>query len=362
MSSSSPPCRPLRSPLRMCSISLCIADRLKPFWQMKIANKIRTGGCLVRSFRQEFWQILCQWIWNLRLEFGQQAQPQVMRLTELTYSQVSAPPTDSDPPPDETPPTGSAPRSSERSPSGDDPPPDETPVSGQTPRPSGDALASAGPPQWARPSYTKGFAGADFALQPDGTLRCPAGHALYAQERRQEPNGSLRVLYAGRLAFCRPCPLREQCQENGANTIHPRRVSAVFWPLSSTPSQAETPACDAPISDAAISDAPACDAPPPSRCVLWGDWQRCQIRRQRVQLLHAQTVLITFGRAETMAPEKEHSPPPSTRTQRAHWRLSWEQRLARNARPSTARPLQITLHGLPAIFVQSFGLPVVPAA
>src|SRR5258707_13626810 len=136
MSSSSPPCRPLRSPLRMCSISLCIADRLKPFWQMKIANKIRTGGCLVRSFRQEFWQIFCPWIWNLRLEFGQQASAQVMRLTELTYSQVSAPPTDSDPPPD------------------------ETPFSGETPRPSGDALASYGPPQWARPSSALGFAGA----------------------------------------------------------------------------------------------------------------------------------------------------------------------------------------------------------
>ena len=50
--------------------------------------------------------------------------------------------------------------------------------------------------------------------------------------------------------------------------------------------------------------------------------------------------------------------PLSTRAQRAHWRLSWPQRLARNARPPTAPPLQITLHGLPAIFVQSFGLPV----
>jgi hypothetical protein len=31
----------------MCSISIYIEDRLKPCWQMKIANKIRTGGCLV---------------------------------------------------------------------------------------------------------------------------------------------------------------------------------------------------------------------------------------------------------------------------------------------------------------------------
>jgi hypothetical protein len=307
---------------------------------------------------QEFWQILCQWIWNLRLEFGQQASAQVMRLTELTYSQVSTSPPPDDPPPDETPPTGSAPRSDESSPSPDDPPPDETPVSGSTPRPTGSTLASYGPPQWARPSYTKGFAGADFALQPDGTLRCPAGHFLYAQERRQEPNGSLRVLYAGRLASCRPCPLRARCQENGANTIHPRRVSAIFWPRTSTCSHAET--AETPASDALISDVPASDAP--SRCVLWGDWQRCQTRRQWMHLLQTQTVLITLGNAETLAQEKKPPPLISTRAQRAHWRLSWEERLARNARPPTAPSLEITLHGLPMTFVQAFGLPIIQAA
>src|SRR5437764_9633088 len=42
-----------------------------------------------------------------------------------------------------------------------------------------DELVSYGPPQWARRSWTSGFAGADFALQPDGTLRCPAAHPLY---------------------------------------------------------------------------------------------------------------------------------------------------------------------------------------
>src|SRR6266568_4310920 len=81
---------------------------------------------------------------------------------------------------------------------------------------------------------TKGFAGADFALQPDGTLRCPADHPLYPQERRAERDGSVRVLYAARSGHCRSCPLRAQCQEN-TTTSKPRRVSAVFWPLTSPP-------------------------------------------------------------------------------------------------------------------------------
>jgi hypothetical protein len=38
---------------------------------------------------------------------------------------------------------------------------------------------------------------------PDGTLRCPANHPLYPQERRPERNGSLRVLYAARIGHCR---------------------------------------------------------------------------------------------------------------------------------------------------------------
>src|SRR6266496_5806517 len=35
------------------------------------------------------------------------------------------------------------------------------------------------------------FSGQDFALQADGTLRCPAGQSLVAHERRREADGSL---------------------------------------------------------------------------------------------------------------------------------------------------------------------------
>jgi len=39
----------------------------------------------------------------------------------------------------------------------------------------------------------------------------------------------------------------------------------------------------------------------------------------------------------------------------SHWRFSWEQRLSRNARPASSSPVTITLHGLPAAFVQIYG-------
>lgn len=50
-----------------------------------------------------------------------------------------------------------------------------------------------------------------------------------------------------------------------------------------------------------------------------------------------------------------------TRAQRAHWRLSWDERLARNTRGMSVPPLAITLHGLPATFSQFFGFALVAA-
>ena len=51
-----------------------------------------------------------------------------------------------------------------------------------------------------------------------------------------------------------------------------------------------------------------------------------------------------------------------TRAQRAHDRLSWQQRMARNARLSSAFPLEVTIHGLLAAFAQSLGLDKATAA
>jgi len=76
------------------------------------------------------------------------------------------------------------------------------------------------------------FSGHDFAFQPDGTLRCPAGQKLSAHERRREVDGSLRVVYAASIRSCRPCSLREQCQWLGKATTKPRQVSVLLHPLT----------------------------------------------------------------------------------------------------------------------------------
>jgi hypothetical protein len=50
-----------------------------------------------------------------------------------------------------------------------------------------------------------------------------------------------------------------------------------------------------------------------------------------------------------------------TRAERAHYRLSWQQRLAHNARPSLAHALTVTIYGLPAAFAQYVGVSLVTA-
>ena len=192
-------------------------------------------------------------------------------------------------------------------------------------RPASSAPASGyGPPTTATSWKTGRFTGADFPLQPDGTLRCPAGQPLHPQERRREADGSLRVVYAASIRHCRSCPLREQCQWEGNATAKPRQVSVLLHPLQLGP---------APL--------------------LWCDWSRREHRRACIQLVRHQ-------RLEMSLSPPVASPPPAdtilSRAQHAHSRLSWEERLARNGRSPTAGHITIKLFGIPENFAASLGL------
>lgn len=90
--------------------------------------------------------------------------------------------------------------------------------------------------------------------------------------------------------------------------------------------------------------------------VVWKDWPRCSIRRVWLKVIRSQTVYLTESLATLgLSPATPPLEVILTRAQRAHWRLSWQQRLARNARPSDASLLAVTLHGLPVLFAQSLG-------
>ncbi|OLE31085.1 MAG: hypothetical protein AUG45_14085 [Ktedonobacter sp. 13_1_20CM_3_54_15] len=231
---------------------------------------------------QEAWQIVSQWVWNLRLELGHMLEPTPMRTTEFA------------PPVKET---------TEK----------QGPVQGY------------GKPSIALPWKAGRFSGQDFALQPDGMLHCPDGKTLHPTEQRREANGSLRVLYSARIRDCRGCLLRKQCQWNGEATTKPRRISLLLHPLQ-------------------VGPAP----------LLWRDWSRREHRRACMQLLRHQRIEVSLPPLPTASPRKAEV--ILSRAQRAHSRLSWAERLARNARVPTASRVTIRLFGVPEDFATSLGL------
>jgi hypothetical protein len=273
--------------------------------------------CSHTPWGQEFWQILSQWVWNLRLECGQQCSPTPLRTTIFASANDPAPVSE---------PVGDTPAHED-----DQPEPVSRPV--QVSEEVWDSELSYGPAQWAQPSFTGGFPGSAFPPQADGTLLCPAGKVLTLVEYRQERAKSVRVSYSADLNDCRCCHLRVYCQNR--RTHRARRVSAVYWPLSS-PSLPVLP-------------------PPAAACspVLWRDWPRCALRRQWMKRVRSQSVTIMKEPAFDRSADRASS--LLTRSERAHWRLSWEQRLSRNARLASSPQVTITLHGLPAAFAQIYG-------
>jgi len=78
--------------------------------------------------------------------------------------------------------------------------------------------------------------------------------------------------------------------------------------------------------------------------------------------VRSETVLLTMGAMPPADLIVTPGSPVLTRTQRAHWRLSWDERFVRNARPSTAPLLAVTIYGLAATFAHSFGFGLLSAA
>jgi hypothetical protein len=231
---------------------------------------------------QEAWQILSQWVWNLRLELGHVLEPGELRTTEFAPA-VSQTPTVS--------------------------PPEQ----------------GSGPPVVGGPWKAGRFVGKDFAPQPDGSVRCPAGKRLWCSERRPEAAGLLRLVYEARIADCRACPKREQCQWHGKDARHPRWVSLLLHPLH-------------------VGAAP----------LLWKDWPRREHRRASRQLVRRERVEVKMG--DPLQPPASSAPPILTRARRAHSRLSFAERLARNARAKSAGPISLTLFGVPEHFAAFLGL------
>src|SRR5712692_11090736 len=84
------------------------------------------------------------------------------------------------------------------------------------------------------------------------------------------------------------------------------------------------------------------------------DWSRREHRRACMQLVRHQRIEVSLPPPAAASPRTADV--ILSRAQRAHARLSWAERFARNARSSTADQVTIRLFGVPEAFATSLGL------
>jgi hypothetical protein len=118
----------------------------------------------------------------------------------------------------------------------------------------------------------------------------------------------------------------EPCRWHGRATTKPRCVSVLLHPLG--------------VGSAAV---------------LWQDWSRRQHRRACQHWLRKPRLEVHLEPVGSASPEV--SPSPLSRAERAHDRLSWAERWARNACAPTAGQVTLTRFGVPAAFAAFLGLP-----
>lgn len=268
---------------------------------------------------QEFWQLLGQWVWNVRLELGLAARQSPVRRTLWSNAVASeqghaataaprAPVTVPQPAPALPSPTPPAPASA---------PADCAP---------GEVVAASG-------RGTGKFSGKDFSWTPEGLLQCPGAQLLALTSRRVEGN-RVRLRYEAPAAACAGCSLASSCRGAGSSGDRGRRVSV--WQVGAASVPASSPVPTGSVSAAAPTVVPSS---PGSEAVWWIDVPSTWLRRVLREVVCGQ-------RSEVEEPVLPSSA-PLTRARRAHRRRTWVERLARNALPPLVVPWRVRLHGVP---------------
>ncbi len=267
---------------------------------------------------QELWQVIWQWIWNLRLLLGQQL-PAAPALRSAAWSSPTSPAPLGAPGPQ------TVGWSEEH---GDGPG-----ASDNTAAAPDDSAAGYGPLVWSgqRGRASGRLSGAAFALRADGQLACPAGALLWLAETRQENAYTQRLIYQASAHDCAGCALRADCLGRSARGTRARRVSARRRRL----------VCAEPATSITQSPVPAAvPAAPTAQAIHWSDLPARALRRGWMAHWRSQAVEMN------VLPD---SPPPMARVPRArriHQRLDWEERLRRNARGARI-VAQIRVAGVP---------------
>jgi hypothetical protein len=238
---------------------------------------------------QEAWQLISQWVWNLRLELGHQLAPDPVRTTEFAPAYPS--------------------------------------VQAQAPDPSS-------PPQ----GYGKAVVALPRTRWPFLRTRLSPPARWHAALPRRAVAGGARATQRSRWK-----PARGVCGQ------HPQ--------LSPLPFAPPMPMGGERHEETEAGERVAPSSPGWSRAAAASrDWSRREHRRACMQLVRHQRMEVQVEQGLSASPDL--APAPLSRAQRAHYRLDFQERLARNARVLTASRVTIQLFGIPKDFAASLGLVV----
>jgi hypothetical protein len=233
--------------------------------------------CSYSAHGQELWQVIWQWVWNLRLALGQ-------RLEGVADC---------------------SPRSIEWAPAL---PAATVEQSVATSATADETAAEYGPLQWAAPrGRARGSFGAEaFTLCDDEMLQCPAGRLLWLSETRQESATTQRLIYVAQDQDCASCTLRASCLSQSASGKRGRRVSARRRRRAS------------PLTMVSCTLG--------AHAIRWQDVAGRRLRRS--WMTYWRTQAVTIGLLPPSAPQPALPP----RAAQVHRRLGWDERWGRNAR------------------------------
>lgn len=301
--------------------------------------------CSHRPCGQEFWQVLCQWVWNSRLSLGSMSLGEELRWTAwesgtLGGEQGAISMTE----------TQKAVEGEGRL--------VETPAGGRL----SEAAAQEVPSyvelrlsySWMREPGP--YAAANFWQGEGDTLVCPEGKLLRVNERRVQSNGELRVLYAARVSDCHGCGKREACLGEHESVKRGRRVSGTRQVVGSHQPNAGGQEQAGTVEGAAEMGGKG------AHKLEWADTGGRRVRRELVKQLRRQQVRLTSEEAQAQGVGAKSGACPKSRAERAHQRRSWADRLARNACSATSPRWSVTLPGISPALAAYLGLPSASAS
>jgi hypothetical protein len=275
---------------------------------------------------QSFWQILNQWVWNWRIRAGAAQSPELCsRQTEWSPALPETVPPIPKAPEAEPQSASSVAQSSERA--------VPAPKSNEITRPRYGAMRiSEG---WGKSRHK--YSGKDFKIIDDEFVECPAGHRMGRREIRYTRRGDQQMIYSVNPRICASCPVKRYCLSDDSKGTNGRRISVMRAKLPPVPTVASEPEITV-IEQAPIQTVQGTQA------LIWTDIPATRLRREIRQHLRRHQPRIELNPA--LLQLTQPVPHYLTRSQRAHRRLAWAERLKRNAAPANSQQVSVQLFGI----------------